>query len=187
MVSSNTVFAYRHNLFPNCGVSRVAIVTWLQAGVDWVFIIFEIMSETVKSCFITWTKKKTDSSWLIMSPIVNAHVIYMSFFSGKICNTQCSQQTLQLMEQMTTFTMFKTIFSWTTTYTHLFSAVYHCYWILMLFLCQSVGQIYRCWPPWCLIDWLQHWCSLNLLTLPFSARVEPKYSHSMLNWRDLWY
>ena len=58
-------------------------VTWLQAGVDWVFIVFEIMSETVKSCFITWTKKKTYSSWLIMSPIVNTHVIYMSFFGGK--------------------------------------------------------------------------------------------------------
>ena len=82
-------------------------VTWLRVGVDWVFIIFEIMSETVKSCFMTWTKKKTYSSWLIMSPIVHTHVIY-TFFGGKICNTRCPQQTLQLTEQMTTFSMFRT-------------------------------------------------------------------------------
>ena len=37
--------------------------------------------------------------------------------------------------------MFRTIFSWTTTYPYLFSVVYHYYWILMLFLCWSIGDI----------------------------------------------
>ena len=45
------------------------------------------------------------------------------------------------MERITTFSMFRTTFSWTTTYPHLFSVVYHYYWILMLFLCRSIGEI----------------------------------------------
>ena len=69
------------------------------------------------------------------------HVIYTSFFSNKVCYTRRPQQTLQLIEWMTTFSMFRTIFSWTTTYTHLFSVVYHYHRILMLFLCRSIGEI----------------------------------------------
>ena len=114
-------------------------VTWLQAGVDWVLIIFEIMSETVRNCFMTWTKKKTYSSWLVMSPIVkHLHII---FWGERVLTHGVHSRLYNWWEQMRTFSMFRTIFSWITTYTALFSAVYHYYWILMLFLCQSVGQI----------------------------------------------
>ena len=64
-------------------------VTWLQACIDRVIIIFEITSETVKSCFMTWIKNKTYSSWLITSLIASTHVIYTSFFWSKICYTRC--------------------------------------------------------------------------------------------------
>ena len=73
------------------------------------------------------------------NPSCNLHFFF--FFFRKIRYTRCPQQTLQLTQRMTTFFMFRTIFSWTTTYTHLFSVVYHYYWILMLFLCRSIWEI----------------------------------------------
>ena len=66
-------------------------VTWLRACIGRVIIIFEIMSETVKSCFMTWTKNKTCTSWLITSLIAITHVIYTSFLFSKIRYTRCPQ------------------------------------------------------------------------------------------------
>ena len=87
MVSINTVFAYHHNLFSNC-VSRVAICDMALACVDWVFIIFEIMFETVKTCFMTWTKKKTYSSWLTMSLIEITHVVTVHIICFRARHTE---------------------------------------------------------------------------------------------------
>ena len=66
-------------------------VTWLRACIGRVIIIFEITSETVKSCFMTWTKNKTCTSWLITSLIAITHVIYTSFLFNKIRYTRCPQ------------------------------------------------------------------------------------------------
>ena len=69
-------------------------VTWLQAGVDWVLIIFEIMSQTVKNFY---DLNKEENLLLMTCNESDCKTLTHHFGRGKIPNTWCPQQTLQLM------------------------------------------------------------------------------------------